>query len=330
MTCCLAISDLVLDPVLPVPLVGLIGVVLAGLTVYLYGQLGTYVSKARNIALLIFRLLGIGLVLGLLLQPSHQELIPPVKQDKITLVAVDTSLSMKQKDADRATRLDAARKLLVDAEVVSSSGASKEARTRLFEFNEDATPLLSPGQNLLAKGKTTRFHTSVTTMLNSTGGGERIRALVLLTDGHDFELVNPGRTGAAARSRQTPIYAVPFGKQGKVRDVSARITSYQPYCYVKQKARIAASLRLIGCEFEDLHVQLLRHNQVLQTRRLNADESQELSVEFEVTEPEVGQYEYEIKVLPLVGEMDLSNNSALTYLNVIDQQINVQIGRAHV
>ena len=109
MTCCLAISDLVLDPILPVPWVGLIGVVLAGLTVYLYGQLGTYVSKARNVALLFFRLLGIGLVLGLLLQPSHQELIPPVKQDKITLVAVDTSLSMKQKDADRATRLDAAR-----------------------------------------------------------------------------------------------------------------------------------------------------------------------------------------------------------------------------
>ena len=32
-----------------------------------------------------------------------------------------------------------------------------------------------------------------------------------------------------------------LGKQGKVRDVSVRITSYQPYCYVKQKARVSAA-----------------------------------------------------------------------------------------
>ena len=40
--------------------------------------------------------------------------------------------------------------------------------------------------------------------------------------------------------------AVPIGKSGKVRDVSVRITSYQPYCYVKQKARIAGALSHLG------------------------------------------------------------------------------------
>jgi hypothetical protein len=82
---------------------------------------------------------------------------------------------------------------------------------------------------------------------------------------------------------------------------------------------------LIGCEFEELQVQLLRHNQVVQTRRLNADEFQELSVEFEVVENEVGQYEYEIRAWPLPGEVDANNNSAITYLNVIDQQITVLV-----
>ena len=84
-------------------------------------------------------------------------------------------------------------------------------------------------------------------------------------------------------------------------------------------------LRLIGCEFEDIQVQLLRQNQVVQTQKVNADENQQLPVQFEVTEKEVGQYEYEIRALPLEGEVDKDNNSAITYLNVIDQQIQVLV-----
>ena len=39
---------------------------------------------------------------------------------------------------------------------------------------------------------------------------------------------------------------------------------YQPYCYVKQKTRVNASLRVVGCELEDINVQLLRQGQVVQ------------------------------------------------------------------
>src|ERR1019366_6188501 len=120
-----------------------------------------------------------------------------------------------------------------------------------------------------------------------------------------------------------PLYAVAFGQQGKVRDVAVRITGFQPYSYVKQKARVNATLRLIGCELEDLTVQLLREGQVVQTKRINAQQFQELPVEFEVAEPVIGQYEYEVHAQPLANEVDTANNSAITYLNVIDQQIRV-------
>src|SRR4030095_3249278 len=56
---------------------------------------------------------------------------------------------------------------------------------------------------------------------------------------------------------------------------------------------------------------------------LQAGEESELPVTFEVTEPAVGQYEYEIHVTAFNGESDTENNSALTFLNVIDQQIQV-------
>lgn len=316
-------DEILFDPVFAPPLLVALAAVAGFLTVRAYLKVGRLLPRWQNVALLLFRLAGLALVLLLLLRPSRQEVLPPSNNTRITVVAVDTSRSMKQDDVDGMSRLDAARKLLSDAGLVTRSGQAEDPEVRLFEFNADAQPVPQSLLELNPEGRDTRLHKSVTTMLNMPTAGESLRALVLMTDGHDFELVNPVKTGAAARSRQVPIYAVALGQQGKVRDVSARVINFQPYCYVRQKARVAAALRLIGCEYEPLTVQLLRQGQVVQTRRLNADELLELPVEFEVAEPEVGQYEYEIRVQPLEGEVDPENNSAITYLNVIDQQIRV-------
>jgi hypothetical protein len=318
-------DELMFDPILPAPLIGLLAAILIAVTLWQAARIGPQLSRWQSGCLAAFRAPGIGLVFLLLLQPSRMELIVPPVKNKVLLLGVDTSLSMKQPDAGRMTRLEAAKNLLVDGGVITGAGLPADPKLRAFEFSEDAVSVTGSLLDLKPKGTTTRVHKSVTSMLDSVMDGESARALILLTDGHDFELVNPTRTGMAARQRGTPIYAVPLGRQGKVRDVSVRMLSYQPYTYVKQKARLTASLRLIGCEFEDLQVQLLRRNQVVQVRRLNAGELPELPVEFEVTEPQVGQYEYEIRVTPLEGETDTANNSTITYLNVIDQQIQVLV-----
>ena len=316
-------TGLVLDPILPIPAVALIGLIMVGLTVAAFLQIGSRIGARKNVVLGAFRLGGIGLVLLVLLQPSRLERIPPPVLQRVTLVGLDTSRSMQQTDADKASRLDAARALLQDASLVPRD-VVKDPGTRLFEFNAEALPVTKPLPEVAANGTTTRFHHSITTMLNSIGSGEG-KAMILLTDGHDFELVNPSKTGLMARGRQVPIYAVAFGKQGKVRDVSVHITSYQPYCYVKQKARLSAMLRLVGCEYEEIQVELLRQNEVIQTQKINAEENSQVPVQFEVSEKDVGQYEYEIRALPLEGEVDKENNSAITYLNVIDQQIQVLV-----
>ena len=318
-----AASELVFDPVLPAPLIVLLGVLLLALTVRIYWRVGSSVGLWRNLALLLFRLAGIALVLALLFRPSHRELLPPPTKDRVMLIGLDTSLSMKQHDAGGASRFDAVKNLLQTAGAVTAGGMFSDPRLRLFEFSDDARPIQKSILNLVPTGKTTLFHKSVGTMLGAPAGDEAGNAVILLTDGHDFEMVNPVKTGLAAHNRQAPIYAVAFGKQGKVRDVAVRITGFQPYCYVKQKAHINAMLRLVGCELEDLTVQLLRQGEVVQTRHVNAQQLQELPVDFEVTEPAVGQYEYEIHVQPLANEVDTDNNSAITYLNVIDQQVRV-------
>jgi hypothetical protein len=316
-------SDIILDPVLPVPVIALLGAALLALTIRIYWRVGASIGGWRNSFLMICRLSGMALVLIVLLQPSRRESLPPPTRDRVVLIGLDSSLSMKQRDAGAKSRFDAARDLLLEAGALAQNGMPADSRMRLFEFSDDARLVPQSVLNLTPEGKTTRFHKSVTTMLGSTAGDEAIDAVIFLSDGHDFELVNPVKTGTLAHNRQAPIYAVALGRQGKVRDVAVRITGFQPYCYVKQKARINATLRLVGCELEDITVQLLRQGQVVQTQRLNAQQLQELPVEFEATENETGQYEYEVRALPLQNEVDTSNNSAITYINVIDQQIRV-------
>jgi hypothetical protein len=315
-------SQLVFDPILPVGAVIILGFVLVLATAAIYIQISTRLSRPQKATLLVFRLFGVALVLALLLQPSRIEEIPPPVTNRVTLLAVDDSKSMAQSDVEQGTRSQAARAILGDAGATHPDGTLADAKLRLFRFSDDAAPIA--GASLLAaSGETTRVHRSVSTIFSSLAANEGARALILLSDGHDFELVNPAKTGFVARQKQTPIYAVPLGKTGKVRDVSVRITSYQPYCYVKQKARIAGALRLIGAELETLTVDLLRGDKLVQTQRVQPSEEAEVQIHFEVSEPAVGQYEYELRVTPLEGELDRENNHALTYLNVIDQQIQV-------
>jgi hypothetical protein len=214
-----------------------LGVVLIAATVAVYWQTGSRITRLQSLVLLIFRLIGAVAVVLLLLQPSRVEPIAPPEIDRVTVLAIDNSKSMLQRDVEAGTRMDAAKNLLRDAELLSSSGASASPQMRMFRFSEAAAPLTGM-EDLDASGSTTRFHSSVSGIMGSLRATEGARAIVLLSDGHDFELVNPAKTGLSTRARQTPIYAVPVGRQGKVRDASARITSYLPYTYVKQKAKI--------------------------------------------------------------------------------------------
>ncbi len=311
-----------LDPILPPGVIAAAALMLGVLTALMYARIGALLSPWKKIALTLLRVAGVVLVVLLLLQPSRVELIAPLTTSHVTLVGVDNSRSMAQRDVPQGARSDAARAALADAALLLPDGTAAQDDLRLFKFGANAAPIVNAGQ-LDAADATTRLHTSITDMLGSLRANEAARAIILLTDGHDFEAVNPAKTGFLARGREAPIFAVATGRQGQVRDVSARIASFLPYTYVKQKARIAASLRLIGCELETIEVDLWRNGAWVQKRRIEAGDAAEVTVEFEVNEPTVGQYEYEVRVRPLEGEVDRENNAALTFLNVIDQQIQV-------
>lgn len=318
-------DSLVLDPLVPIPLVGLLGLVLGALSVWTYWRVSARLGTGHRCFLLGLRLLLLAGLLLLLLQPSRVRVEARAADARVTLVAIDSSRSMRQTDVGGRSRFDAARALLWDAGLASRPGVSPPADLRLWRFDAEAAPLVGPIDNLAPEGADTRFHSAVQSMLGSLGAGEGADALFLLTDGHDFELVNAGRTAQAARARHVPIYAVPFGGELRARDLSVRIASYQPFHYIRQTIRVSATLRPLGISYETLEVALLREGREVARRTVVLRDEPQLPVVFEVTEPAAGQFEYTVRVTPLDGEAETANNSATTYLNVIDRKIRVLV-----
>ncbi len=278
-------------------------------------RLGT----GKAIVLTVLRTLGITLLLLVLLRPARREELPEEKKDLVVLAGIDTSASMEQTDANNAKRIDAATRLIGD-----SGLDDPRLRLRLSSFDDEARgTTLEQLTTLRAEGRDTRIHNAVTTMLQNVRKDENAAALLLITDGHDFEMTSAAKTALAARARGVPIYTVPLGAAGQVRDVSLRIANFQPFCYVKQKCRISAVARFTGCENELLTVQLLRDGKLIESKQLSTRQEAELPVEFVVSEEKAGQIEYEVRALPIYRETESANNSAITYLNVLDDKLRV-------
>ncbi len=273
----------------------------------------------RTLLLNALRLSAILILFLLLLRPQRREELPVEKRETIIIAGIDTSFSMEQTDAGNRKRIDAATRLIQDAKL-----DDPHFRFLPMIFDEDARPV-SPAKlpTLVAEGTDSRFHTSVMAMLQQATHDKADQSLILFTDGHDFELASATRTALAARAQNVTIHAVPFGAAGMVRDVAVRMAGYQPYCYLKQKSKISAIARLSGCENQFLTVQLLRNGKVADSKSIPTRNEVEVPLEFVVTEAEAGQVEYEVRVAPAIRETELTNNSTITYLNVLDDKLRV-------
>ena len=316
-------SRLYLDPVLPMPLIILLAAVTISLTVAVYLRDIRNVSTFRLLAFTAFRILGTFGLLLILLNPQREVVEQPKQIKKKVIIAVDRSQSMAQTDLDSTRRIDEAKTVLEQSKLIEK-GVPVFPGLHFYTFDETSARI-QPGDltNIQADGPDTRFHRSLTSMLQNADSGNALAGLILLSDGHDHELVNPARTAMEARNRKAPIFALPIGSDRTVRDAAIHIASYQPYIFAGQHARIDVALRLISCEYEDFTMELYREGKRIAQRRVAVgDEIQRLE-SFEVLEDEPGQYAYEVRLSQVDNEANTENNSATTFLNVSNKKIRL-------
>ncbi|MDP0492599.1 MAG: hypothetical protein Q7Q71_16250 [Verrucomicrobiota bacterium JB023] len=306
-----------IDPIFPVSWVILLATVVAVITLVAHRRPGLRLGRFRSWLLTTIRLLALLGIVAILLRPSREETLTPPSVERSLLVALDTSGSMKEADESGVPRIEHARRSLVQADFF----AEPQGNFTFFRFADDAYPI-SPDQlqTAAADGQETRFHSSVRKMMRSTSGPPPV-ALLLLSDGHDLETIPPGQTAQLAAARNCPIYTVPFGSRGSARDVSIRTTTFHPYTFRRQQTRLGATVRALGCAHETLTVDLLRENKLVDQKRIETGSQPFHQIEFLVSEDDPGQVEYALRVREVTNEVTSENNTAVSYLNVLDEKI---------
>jgi hypothetical protein len=307
------------DPIIPIPWIAFIAVLLLGGGAWFQFQSSRHLGVVRTTFLLLTRLAGLAVIIMLLLQPYSEEKVPIPAREKSVLFALDVSASMDEPHSTGPSRVDAAKADLEAAGVLHDNGGSH----RFFSFSEEVSPLSPDALRLaLATGKSTKFDSSVNAILRAAKQPQPA-ALILLSDGHDFDLVPPGQTASSARARGIPIITVPYGTLESSRDVAVRIANFHPYTFVRQSTRLEAFVRTFGTPHEKLTIDLLRNGEKVDSTVLDSGAESFHSVNFSVTHEEPGQHEYTFRIAPVANERELSNNSATTYLNVISERIRI-------
>lgn len=313
---------MIIDPILPLSWIIGLAVALSGLTLFAHLRSNRRLGKKKSISLTLLRLLGVLLVLSLLLRISEEERIVPPTVKRSFLIALDRSASMAEDDLDGVTRFDYARNLLRESGLLDRK---HQSLVRLHTFDARVQSVASDALTKISPdGDQTLFHSSLRQLFRNHQGPPPA-ALLLLSDGHDLEAIPPGQTAGYARNRNTVIYGLPIGAAGSARDVSIRISSYHPYTFRKQLTRLSATIRTIGCPRETIMVDLLREGERVNSKRIQTGDKSFHEVEFIVTEDDPGQFEYAFEVQPVSNEPQTGNNTAVNYLNVLDEKIRLLV-----
>lgn len=314
---------MVLNPIIDISYIIIGGILLIILTAWTYWRVSVNLKTSKRITLLACRTAAVLALIIILLQPSRQNRSELPKIEQKTAVLIDSSMSMKQTDAEGQRRFDYARNLLKDKLNLKE--------VDLFQFNSSAEKISPEDLDNIEPDKTdTRFHKSLSNLI-SNYSEYSLKQIVMLTDGHDFEEIPPQQTARLVQNSHASIYALPIGGMGQVRDLSILLSASQDFTFINQNLKLTADIRASGCQFSEVNVELWKEGQKLQTKKLVIEDKKEYSIDFTDTHPKAGCLEYEVRMTVLDAEVDALNNRSLTYVNFIDKKIKALLleGQPH-
>lgn len=311
---------MLIDPVIPLLWIFVIALVMTAATVWHYWRSARHLTVRKSLTLMITRLLAVVVIVALLLQPYEEKKVYMQAAKRQIWLAVDESLSMNEPHQTGATRMDAVKQDLAESGLMQADNQL----VRYFTFADQSHRSTAAAIAKLQPAKPgTRFHHSLSQMLQEGTYHFAPSALILFTDGHDFEMVAPGETARRAVERGMPIYAVPYGTVDSARDISIKLANFHPHAYIKQNTRMDVIVRSIGFPHEIIQVKLLCEGKVVQSKQITSNANPFQLLSFDVIHEEPGQYEYSFQIDPHNGERELSNNVVSTYLNVISERLRI-------
>ncbi len=263
--------------------------------------------------------LAVALPLGILLNPTWVETLPPPPGKPLLTVLLDDSSSMATRDVDGKPRLERGRELA--AQVWQRLGQRYDVALRTFSDGTQAASVESFGA-LEPDGAATDLASAIGESLEDRVNGQ---ALLVLSDGaHNAGPVSRVREVLEqTRTFATPVFTVPLGGAGDVRDLEVRVNVPQEVAFVRQETPISVVLQQRGALADRVQLTLMLGDERISRQEvaLAANEIREIAVP--LRRDHKGLYRFEVHVDPIEGEATVLNNSAPLVLRVIDEPVQV-------
>ncbi|MGV3709593.1 MAG: hypothetical protein ACO1Q7_12200, partial [Gemmatimonas sp.] len=305
-------GDFLLAPVIPPLLLGLLALAGVGLVVFMYRQVKG-VSMRDRLVLGTLRLVALLLVLGCLARPTVV-LSSAVPQRNLLAVVLDDSRSMKLKDVDGASRLDAERKLLADSSDIVKR-LSERFALRFFRFGADAHPATGTGA---LTGNGTR--SDLASALNTTReelAGLPLSGVVVMSDGADNGGSDLAASLLALRARRVPVYTIGVGQERFARDIAVERISAPPSILAGASTIVEAVISLRGVKGEKTTVSVEANGRIITTEETTLPERGDVArVRLRMPPMEPGTYRLAVKAKALDKETVVENNELHTVLEV--------------
>jgi hypothetical protein len=320
----MAMAELTFEPLVPASLWLLLAVATAVLlTGYGWSRPGRISGRAWGL-MLVLMAGGIGLVLAVLLNPTWVDPVDPPAGRPLLTILVDESASMAVKDAaDGRSRYESAREIARNLATEAAARFDVRVRTFAGQLAPTDTAGLAARQ---PKGAVTDIGTALAGSVEENRPAGQI--VVLLSDG----IHNAGAgvrdvlaSVRSARAAGAPVFTRPVGRSDapEVYDLEAQIRSPQQLAYVGQKTPLVVRIRQRGGAGGDTEVTLLHEGRPIDRQTVNLPPTGPAEARFMISGETPGAYRYEVRVEPRPGELIGANNTAVEFLNVVNEPIRV-------
>lgn len=313
-------SGIVFEPLIPVSLWLVLAALALGVWIWYAWRRPAAMPKPQWIVVNALAAIGMLLLLAILLNPHWHEPIPPPAGKPLLTILVDRSASMKTED-QKESRLSQAARIAKQ----TSQRLETEFETRIKTFAA-ATANTSAGEleTLVAEGQTTNLARAIGESLESER--PQGQAILLLSDGiHNAPggIAEVLKTTDAARALAAPIYTVALGDAVALKDLELTLSHQQELAFVGQPSTIHASVRQRGGVASNLEVILLFDGKEIDKKAISMSPDSTARVAFQVAQPQIGLYRYEVRCQSFPTEAAAENNTSAFVLRTVDRPVRV-------
>jgi len=284
--------------------------------------------ERHSASLAIGRILFIGGLLLIVLNP--QALIPNQRADKPKLVVLlDTSASMWTRDVAGRSRLEMASQTLQDPATLATLNHEFTLDLRRFDHDTRAAEAGAFTTNV-APGDATDIGAALMSAISELGELKSQAGVLLISDGR---ATTPGAPDAAqlALARSVPLWTWCLGGPVPRRDLWIETASSEALAFGGAEVDLTATLREVGYPDRSFKVDLLKDDQLVDTKEILPDTNGAGRVSFRVKAPESGEQRYVFRVPPQPEEADVANNERAVFLRSVGAKVRVLVaeGQPH-